>query len=248
VSKWIAAIRLVALLAILLHGALVRGQSPSAAARGPGRTVDEPTLPPVATPRSAEDALAAAPMVTRSQSPDEIVPDEETRETPEPENRRLVRRNAQSPTGEEASRGQVELLKGLDTSQLKTMGSALAVVIGLLLVSLWLVKRAGPRGVQIAPSEVARVIGRIPVGAKQQAQLLHLGNKILLVATTPTGAETLGEIDDPSEVQRIVALCQRSDASSAQAAFEDVFRGFGKDNARGFLDDDDSGSSKGGRR
>jgi hypothetical protein len=56
------------------------------------------------------------------------------------------------------------------------------------------------------------------------AQLLRVGNKLVLVSLTPAGAETITEITDPVEVDRLIGLCQQFDAHSATKAFEQVFR------------------------
>ncbi len=223
------------------------------------------------SPRSASDVLAEVPPpVARLQSPDAASDDSarddlasndvagDALQDPAKDSdagdagatlgRRLVRRGDDTSAEPGEKRGASDMLDGFATNQLKSLGSALAVVLGLMLVCVWIMKRAAPKGVQLAPSDVARVIGRVPLAAKQQAQLIYLGNKILLISVTPAGSETLGEIDDPSEVQRIVALCQQNDTTSAKAAFEDVFRSFDKERVSGFLDDNDSGGRSGGKR
>jgi len=54
--------------------------------------------------------------------------------------------------------------------------------------------------------------------------LLRVGNKLVLVAVTPGGAEALTEVTDPAEVDRIVGLCQQHDRHSTTQAFEQVFQ------------------------
>ena len=63
-----------------------------------------------------------------------------------------------------------------------------------------------------------------PLGARQQVQLLRCGNKLLLVSITPGGAETLTEVTDPLEVDRIAGICQQAHPKSATTAFRQVFQ------------------------
>lgn len=110
------------------------------------------------------------------------------------------------------------------TRAIYTVASALAIVIGLLLVCVWLLRR-GTRNMNAElPGDVVGVLGRVPLAARHFAQLLRVGNKLVLVSLTPSGATTLTEITDPAEVDRLAGLCQQSDPHSTTKAFEQVFR------------------------
>jgi flagellar biogenesis protein FliO len=101
---------------------------------------------------------------------------------------------------------------------------ALGVVLGFFLVCAWLLRR-GTRKTSVGlPREVVSVLGRVPLAARNVAQLLRVGNKLVLISLTPAGAETLTEVTDPSEVDRLVGLCYQSDPRSTTKAFEQVFR------------------------
>jgi flagellar biogenesis protein FliO len=102
--------------------------------------------------------------------------------------------------------------------------SALGVVIGFLLICAWLLRRGAGKSSAGLPREVVSVLGRVPLAARNVAQLLRVGNKLVLVSLTPTGAETLTEVTDPAEVDRLVGLCHQSDPHSTTKAFEQVFR------------------------
>jgi hypothetical protein len=66
--------------------------------------------------------------------------------------------------------------------------------------------------------------------------LLRVGNKLVLVALTPGGAETLTEVTDPAEVDRLMGLCQQTDRHSTTKAFEQVFQSLSREPATsGFL-------------
>jgi len=102
--------------------------------------------------------------------------------------------------------------------------AALALVVGLFLLCVWLLRRSTRRSTAPLPAEVVSVVGRVPLGARQFAELLRVGNKLVLVSLTPTGALPLTEVSDPTEVNRVLGLCQQYDPHSTTKAFEDVFR------------------------
>jgi len=101
---------------------------------------------------------------------------------------------------------------------LVTVGGSLAVVLGLFLMVAWLLTPL--------PSEVVEVLGRAPLAGRQQLHLLRCGRKLLLVSVTPAGAETLTEISEPEEVDRLAGLCQQARPGSATQAFRQVFEQF----------------------
>ncbi len=89
-----------------------------------------------------------------------------------------------------------------------TLAGSLALVLGIFFLVVWLFRRALPQGRGILPAEAFEVLGRSPLANRQQAQLLRCGNKLLLVCVGAAGAETLTEITDPAEVERLVETCR----------------------------------------
>jgi len=61
------------------------------------------------------------------------------------------------------------------------------------------------------------------MAGRQQVYLLRCGKKLILVSVTPAGAETLTEITEEMEVDRLAGLCQQARPNSATAAFRHVF-------------------------
>lgn len=108
---------------------------------------------------------------------------------------------------------------------LSAMGS-LTIVLGLFLAVMWFVRRTGPKSMTALPNEVFEVLGRSPLAARQQAQLVRCGNKLLLLSVTAGGAETLTEITDAAEVERLTGLCQQTRPNSATASFRNLFSNF----------------------
>ena len=94
-------------------------------------------------------------------------------------------------------------------------------------------------GLGLLPADAVSVLGRVSLTSKQVAQLLRVGNKLVLVALTPGGAETLTEVTDPVEVDRLMGLCQQHDSRSTTKAFEQVFQNLSREPApSGFLGGD----------
>ena len=106
---------------------------------------------------------------------------------------------------------------------LVTVGGSLAAVLGVFFLLVWVMRRAAPPGPAALPGEAFEVLGRAPLGHRQQVHLLRCGSKLLLVSLTPSGAETLTEITDPSEVERLAESCRRAKTHGGTAVFRRVF-------------------------
>ncbi len=125
---------------------------------------------------------------------------------------------------------------GLPSNTIYSTLSALVIVIGMFLVCMWALRRGSRKSTKLLPSEVVSVLGRVPLAGRQFAELLRVGNKLVLVALMPTGAETLTEVTDPLEVDRLAGLCRQHDPHSSSLAFEDVFKQLSQEPAAdGFL-------------
>jgi flagellar protein FliO/FliZ len=105
-----------------------------------------------------------------------------------------------------------------------TVGGSLAAVLGVFFVFVWVLRRASPSGQATLPGEAFEVLGRAPLANSQQAHLLRCGSKLLLVSVSATGAQTLAEITDPEEVDRLAELCRQSRPGRPVASFRQVFR------------------------
>ena len=99
-------------------------------------------------------------------------------------------------------------------------------VIGLFLIVAWVLRRGLPRVGGLLPREVVEVLGRAPLADRKQMQLLRLGNKLVLIAVSPTGTDTLAEITDPVEVDRLTGYCYQGHPNSSTVAFHKVFKSF----------------------
>jgi flagellar biogenesis protein FliO len=78
-------------------------------------------------------------------------------------------------------------------------------------------------------------------------QLIRVGNKLILVALSPTGVEPLTEITDATEVEHLLALCRRGQKESSTAVFRQTLAQLASEPAaRGFVGVSTT-SSRGGR-
>ena len=113
-----------------------------------------------------------------------------------------------------------------------TVAGSLALVLGVFFLVAWGIRRASPAGGTALPDQVFEVLGRAPMANRQQVHLLRCGNKLILVSVTTAGTETLTEITDPVEVDRLAGLCRQAHPNSATAAFRQVFGQFASGHLR----------------
>ena len=108
------------------------------------------------------------------------------------------------------------------TRALSTVATSLAVVLGVFILLVWFSRRSGRRGSAALPSDIVETLGRTPLNARQEMQLVRVGNKLLLLSVTASTAETLTEITDANEIERLTALCRHGQSDSLAASFRDV--------------------------
>jgi len=120
------------------------------------------------------------------------------------------------------------------TNALSTVAGSLGVVLGLFLVIAWCSRRFAPTS--LLPKEAVELLGRTTLTARQQMQLVRIGNKLLLVGISQTGMETLTEIVEPSEVEHLTALCRRGQPGSSTVAFRQALNQMANEpTERGFI-------------
>ena len=117
------------------------------------------------------------------------------------------------------------------TGGIASLVGSLALVLGLFLLVAWMLRRTAPKSSAALPREAVEVLGRAPLAARLYVHLVRCGNKMLLVSVTPGGAETLTEITDPVEVDRLAGLCEQNRTGSASSAFRQVFEQLGSQRA-----------------
>jgi flagellar biogenesis protein FliO len=118
---------------------------------------------------------------------------------------------------------------------LGTAGAGLVLVVGLFLLCVSLMRRGGPSPTSPLPSDAVAVLGRIPLTPKQFAHLIQVGNKLVLVSITGDRTDTITEITDPVEVERLLVMCLKGNRQSSSAEFQKLLAQMAKEPARGFL-------------
>jgi len=125
---------------------------------------------------------------------------------------RTKRQREQSTVRSETSSGHALL----------TVLGSLAIVLAVFFAFVWLTRSAAPKGMAPLSKEVVESLGRAPLLGRQQMQLIRIGNKLILLSVTSTGADTLTEITDPEEVDRLAGLCRQGQAGSISETFRQV--------------------------
>ena len=189
---------------------------------------------PEAWPTTQPDGRRAAPAARPAHLPIQFHP------APQPHNDRNLIRTAGSEPGAPARlaaderaiplapptpEGERAALR-LPTASIPTVVGSLGAVVGLFLIVAWIMRRGMPKGSGMLPREVVEVLGRAPLAGRQQLHLLRLGNKLLLVSMSQTSVETLAEITDPLEVDRLTGLCYQTHPQGSTASFRQVFQSF----------------------
>ncbi len=116
---------------------------------------------------------------------------------------------------------------------LSVLGS-LCLVLGVFFVFVVFMRRVGPKHGRTLPKEAFENIGRFALNPKLQLNLLRLGNRLILVATTSDGTvETLSEIDHPDEVVQILGMCRKLDPNGSSVQFQSVLDEFAREKTEG---------------
>lgn len=112
------------------------------------------------------------------------------------------------------------------TLPLVTIGSSLAVVLGLFAALVWVSKKTGHAGGRggVVPDEALRLLGQKSLGAAGSVALLRCGRSVLVVGISAAGMQPLSEITDDEEVRHLEAICKGESAASFQAALNEMQR------------------------
>ncbi len=105
-----------------------------------------------------------------------------------------------------------------------SMFLSLAVVLSFFLLVAWLVKKSQPNSFLKLPGDVVQVMGRTQMAPRQQMYVVRFGSKLLLISHQPGQTQTLGEINDADEVQRLAGLCEANHPGSISNSFRDVLK------------------------
>jgi flagellar protein FliO/FliZ len=100
----------------------------------------------------------------------------------------------------------------------QTLG-ALAIVVGLIFVASWLLRRAGGRQTR-GGQDAMEILVRKSISARQQLLLVRLGQRLVLVGSSAGALSTLCEITDQGEVASMLESVQ-----AGQGGFAGLLKG-----------------------
>jgi len=124
----------------------------------------------------------------------------------------------------------------LNFGKVGSIAASLGVVVGLFLMIAWVGKKKLPKLGGPLPKEVFQVVGKSQLSGKQKLELVRIGGKLILLCVTSSGVETLTEITDPIEVERLLTLVRQDSPGSISGSFHEILSQMGGKPARGFLD------------
>lgn len=104
-------------------------------------------------------------------------------------------------------------------------------VIGLFLGLAWLLRRASPKLAGRLPPQIVEDLGWTSLIGKGRLHLVRCGNKLILVHANASSVESLAEITDPAEVDRLAGLCRQSATHSSTQTFRQLLSQFGREPA-----------------
>ena len=108
------------------------------------------------------------------------------------------------------------------TQAMTTIFGALAIVLGIFFLVVWLTRSANQRRWSPLPNEAVQLLGRTPLAGRQWMQLIRVGNKLVMVSVNGNQVDTITEITDPEEVEQLVSLCHKNQASHFRQTFQQV--------------------------
>ena len=108
---------------------------------------------------------------------------------------------------------------------LKRLGLSLGLVLGLIVVARFAMRRLFPAATVGRSSQVIKVLSRSVLAPKQQFLLLQVGRRLIVVGDSGASMNALAEISDPDEVAALVGqLSSEQSAASSVATFGALFR------------------------
>jgi flagellar biosynthetic protein FliO len=94
----------------------------------------------------------------------------------------------------------------------------LAVVLALVALAAWVVKRYLPARRLVTGSGALEIMARLPLTPKQSLVLVKMGGRMVLVGVSPERVNTVCVVDDPEQVAELVGrIASQSRDSSARA-------------------------------
>lgn len=92
----------------------------------------------------------------------------------------------------------------------------LIIVLALIGLAAWVVKRYLPARRLVTGSGVLEIVARLPLNTKQNLALVKMGRQLILIGISPERVTTLCLVDDPDQVSELIGrIASRTRESSA---------------------------------
>jgi len=100
----------------------------------------------------------------------------------------------------------------------------LAVVLLVICLVFWAVRKYVPGMRRLAGSSAVRVLARTYLSPRQSVTLVKVGRRVLVVGQSADRLSGLGEISDGEEVSELLGLCRSEGDHSVSKNFQKIFR------------------------
>ena len=107
--------------------------------------------------------------------------------------------------------------------ELRRLGAALAIVLGLIFGLRWVLRRAFPAAATAGASRAVQVLSRTVLSPRQQLMLVRVGRRLIVVGDSGGQMAALSEITDPDEVAALLGQIKDEKLSAAGPAFGTLF-------------------------
>jgi len=138
------------------------------------------------------------------------------------------------PTADQSAQGRAlrpapgsdgaEATKRSAAMPLVTIGSSLAVVLGLFAALVWVSKKSGVAAGRSGtlPDTALRLLGQKSLGTAGSIAFVRCGQRVLVVGLSSAGMQPLSEITDAEEVRNLESLCLGESPASFREVLGDV--------------------------
>jgi flagellar biogenesis protein FliO len=105
-----------------------------------------------------------------------------------------------------------------------TMFTSLLVVVTLFFAFMFMLKKANGGNTSELPRDVFQVMGTSRLAGRHSLFLLRLGHKLVLVHAGSGEVQTITEVTDPAEVDRLCGSCEENQPNSLTQSFKQVLK------------------------
>jgi len=125
-----------------------------------------------------------------------------------------LKRSSELPSGDDAGSAS----KDAGSSSAGAFLAALVVVLLFVLGLAKLILKRSPYSISGLPTDAVDVLGRRAVDPRNSVYMIKVGNRLILMGSSPNGLSPLAEITDPIEVASLTNVCAAANQTGPDAA------------------------------